>query len=322
MSSKTLKQKSVLAVLVGFVFCFMVAPSTLMAVYEYQPLAPIPGTTVGNCDPTVDPMNPNCRIETSSYIPAIVKIIIQIAGGLAVIMIVIGGIQYITTDAIQGKEEGKDKIQKSVYGLLLVIASFILLQTINPKTLELELSITPITPIQMGTGTSTITSATTTPTGNNSPWPDDSAERAQLQAIRGVSINRPGTCTFVGEQSCTSVYGLGARRLNGITALSTACGVQNCSIVITGGTEYWLHGNRSTSILANNTSHKPEANGGRALDLSKNSNILNNVIQSFPEIVGGSSCANGKAYQGPNGAIYVDEVGSLAFTGAHWHVCF
>lgn len=64
---------------------------------------------------------------------------IIIAGFLAVIMIAIGGIQYMSTDAIHGKSEGREKITYALMGLLLILFSYILLKTINPDILKFDL---------------------------------------------------------------------------------------------------------------------------------------------------------------------------------------
>lgn len=51
---------------------------------------------------------------------------------LALIMIIWGGIIYTTTDSWNGKEDGKSKIQDALYGLGLVLVSYLILYTINP----------------------------------------------------------------------------------------------------------------------------------------------------------------------------------------------
>jgi len=97
---------------------------------EYTPLAPLPGTT-----------NEEGKTDIQTYIPGIFKLVIGIAGVLAVLMIIIGGVEYITTDAIQGKSEGKARIQNALWGLVLVLVSWILLYTINPKLTVFNLNV-------------------------------------------------------------------------------------------------------------------------------------------------------------------------------------
>lgn len=96
----------------------------------YTPLTVLPGTTNSEGQVTID-----------SYLPGIFNLTIGIAGVLAVLMILIGGVEYITTDAIQGKSDGKARIQNALWGLILVLVSWILLYTINPKLTVFDLTI-------------------------------------------------------------------------------------------------------------------------------------------------------------------------------------
>lgn len=96
----------------------------------YTPLTILPGTTNSEGQVTID-----------SYLPGIFNLTIGIAGVLAVLMILIGGVEYITTDAIQGKSDGKARIQNALWGLILVLVSWILLHTINPKLTVFDLTI-------------------------------------------------------------------------------------------------------------------------------------------------------------------------------------
>ena len=94
----------------------------------YEPLAPLPLNADGST-PT----------ELSKYLPAMFQFLIGIAGVLAVVMIVIGGIQYMSTDAVYGKSEGKEKITQALGGLLLAIIAWLILYTINPEILNTTL---------------------------------------------------------------------------------------------------------------------------------------------------------------------------------------
>lgn len=108
---------------------------------KYTPLAPLPGTTEGNCVTDKDGKVSGCTTDIQTYIPGVFNLAIGIAGVLAVLMIIIGGVQYITTDAIQGKSDGKERIQNALWGLVLVLVSWILLYTINPKLTVFDLNI-------------------------------------------------------------------------------------------------------------------------------------------------------------------------------------
>ena len=132
---------------------------------EYTPLAPLPGTT-----------NEEGKTDIQTYIPGIFKLAIGIASVLAVLMIIIGGVEYITTDAIQGKSDGKARIQNALLGLVLVLVSWILLYTINPKLTVFNLNVETTTSEQTS-GSGDTTGNTNEDTGysseDSSRWTED-----------------------------------------------------------------------------------------------------------------------------------------------------
>ena len=69
------------------------------------------------------------------YFNIMVEIAIGLCAVLAVIMIVIGGIQYMGDESIFGKTEAKGKIIQSIFGLLIALGAFALLNTIDPALL-------------------------------------------------------------------------------------------------------------------------------------------------------------------------------------------
>lgn len=65
--------------------------------------------------------------------------IVTIAGLAAFVMIVWGGVEWMTSAGNPSKtSEAKDKIQKALLGLLLILASFLILQIINPDLTVLQ----------------------------------------------------------------------------------------------------------------------------------------------------------------------------------------
>lgn len=70
---------------------------------------------------------------------------IAIAAVMAVFMIVLGGFTYMTTDSWQKKTDGRQTVTNAVLGLLLALGSFLILRTINPKLVEIDLNgVTPL----------------------------------------------------------------------------------------------------------------------------------------------------------------------------------
>lgn len=95
---------------------------------DFVPLAEIPGVT-----------DQSTAQDTSRFFSGAFRLGITIAGFLAVIMIAVGGLQYMSTDTIYGKSEGRERITYAILGLLLILFSWILLATINPDIVSLRL---------------------------------------------------------------------------------------------------------------------------------------------------------------------------------------
>ncbi|MBY0376503.1 D-alanyl-D-alanine carboxypeptidase family protein [Patescibacteria group bacterium] len=115
----------------------------------YQLLAPLPcpdgatgctGNQLTSFDPSQEDANGR-NVALGIYLNIMIKIIIGIAAVLAMVMIVIGGIEYMTSELISSKEAGKQRITNAVFGLILAMASYLILNTINPDLLKTDLNI-------------------------------------------------------------------------------------------------------------------------------------------------------------------------------------
>ncbi|HAE36441.1 MAG: hypothetical protein UR85_C0002G0063 [Candidatus Nomurabacteria bacterium GW2011_GWF2_35_66] len=73
--------------------------------------------------------------DIGDYFNLIFKLAIGLCGVLAVVMIVISGIQYMGDESIFGKTEAKSKILASILGLFIALGSYALLNTIDPDLL-------------------------------------------------------------------------------------------------------------------------------------------------------------------------------------------
>ncbi len=76
-------------------------------------------------------------------LPGLIKSIytysIVISAILAVIMITIGGIQYMGSGSYTQTGAGRERMQNAVIGVLIVIGAVLMLETINPQIVELSL---------------------------------------------------------------------------------------------------------------------------------------------------------------------------------------
>lgn len=215
-----------------------------------------------------------------SYLSAIFRLGVGFAIALSVLMFAIGGIQYMTSDAIPVKESARSRINNAVLGLLLALLSYVILLTINPALVSFDLSSTG----GGGAGSG----------GNGTEWGEDTGVRNQLRS-KGVTVNKYN-CAQVGQTNCTSLYGLPLNAINGLVSLKAAC---ECSIQVTGGTEEWLH-----------ETHGP---GKLIVDVSATGGLNDHLTGSRSNPANGTCVTSG-------GAKYTFETPGGNSTGYHWHV--
>lgn len=79
--------------------------------------------------------------DFSGYLNAAFKIGIIVAILLAVVMLVIAGIEYMGSDSFFSKESAKKKIYDAIGGLILALGIFLFLNTVNPDLVKLNLNI-------------------------------------------------------------------------------------------------------------------------------------------------------------------------------------
>lgn len=223
----------------------------------YKLLAPLPcadGTDgcVGGKLITFDPHSGDNGENTKlgDYLNLMIKIIIGVSAVMAVFMIVIGGIEYMTADLMSTKESGKSKIEHALLGLLIALGSYALLNTINPELLRTDFKslVAQKVVVDVRSLDKPMVAVNGKYTFNNktyaqgSSWDlSTSGELADLSYSGATVYN--SQCTTVGQQNCTSTRGLDVSVLNNIRDKCASC-----QLVITGGTEFWLHnGGTSTN---------------------------------------------------------------------------
>lgn len=207
----------------------------------------------------------------------------------AVFMLSIGGFFYLTSAGnTSALSTAKSIIFDSLIGLVIALAAYLILNVINPDLVNV--SINGLSAVSTPRTAPTAPSVTPTP---GASWPDDSSVRSNLP---GISFNR-ANCTTEGQTAaCTSVSNLGSAAISGLNTLKSSC---NCSITVTGGTEYWLHSERTT--------HRPE---NSVVDLGRSADLLAHLQSSGTRVCD----VKGRPVYRLNGADYWDE------DNAHFHV--
>lgn len=100
------------------------------AAQEFVPIEPLPGVSYGGSREGL----------FAEYASNAFDISIGLAALLAVLMIVVGGIQYtVTAVSESAKKDAKDRIWGALWGLLIVLSAWLILNTINPDLVSLDI---------------------------------------------------------------------------------------------------------------------------------------------------------------------------------------
>lgn len=236
------------------------------------------------------------------YLNLMIKIIIGLSAVMAVMMFVIGGIEYMTSELVHSKESAKHRMTGAVLGLIIALGAYALLNTINPDLLNTEIKIDPAilevavndrVPQAAVNGRYSNGVAVDTPiTGTIPPRCTTNTQTGCLPLY--VTVNN-SECRRVGQQNCTSTIGLDMSQLR---AVQWGCG---CPLVLTGGTEWWLHGGRTGS-----TNHQV---GRSTVDIRTN-NDPNSPLNRY--LSGGAPLEMNRPYNSP--------IGPVIYEGDHWHI--
>ena len=92
------------------------------------------------------------------YISRLYQFAIGVSGIIAVGMIVVGGIFISISGSVDKKSEGKDMITQALLGLALLLGSWLILNTLNPALIKME--IPNPTSVGLTGGTSTLAVST------------------------------------------------------------------------------------------------------------------------------------------------------------------
>lgn len=195
----------------------------------------------------------------ADYLNLVFKIGIGVAAGLAVIQIVIGGIQYMASESPFKIGDAKSKIEGAILGLILALGVYVFLYTINPDIVSLKLEIQSS---QTGAPTSGITASDISDSVVSAEnkeqldaiLKDEDRVRSLLKASN-IEVNA-SPCQSYGQSGCTNVGLLPSSTISSLSALKRSCG-NDCKIVISGGTEWWKH--------------KTHGQGRPVVDIGKNS---------------------------------------------------
>lgn len=80
-------------------------------------------------------------ISFNDFLNGAFKFGLAIAATLAVVMITIGGVEYMGRDSYASKEAGRERITNAIIGLIIALLIWVILFTINPNLLNFNINI-------------------------------------------------------------------------------------------------------------------------------------------------------------------------------------
>lgn len=228
--------------------------------------------------------------DLAGFLQGLFKLTLGVAVTAAVVIIVINGIRYMTTDIVDSKGDAKKWIQDVIWGLILAFASVLILSTINPQLTSFDFikTLKEAASSSGGGGGGGGGGGTTDPA-------QEAAVRAELE-LHNITVNNP-PCQEGQTSGCTNVGDLPSSAINGLIDLAENCG---CALVVTGGTE------------GDHITHGP---GQPMVDIRR-SGPVTPFIQENGTLVN-PSCHGGPLYSYAGSEFWDEPSGT-----PHWHSCF
>ena len=292
------------------ILAMVILPEIKVLAVDYTVLTALPDIPQGS------------TVTLARYIPLIFNLLIGLSAVWAVLMIVIGGFQYMSTDAIQQKSAGKERIKNAVLALVFVIGAWLILNEINPKLLEFNLDVLN-EPVVAATAPSIplggeLSAATGPILPGYALTPTEIAKNAEMVAdleANNVKVNGGPCATATQTTGCTNLVGMPEVAYSGVKNLQEGCRISvefsstSCGdVTITGGTE---------------GGHKSHGPNKATLDLSYNNADLNDYIMKGlketapPQVVEEvGTIYTRKLANGQNATFLLES------NPPHWHVNF
>lgn len=83
------------------------------------------------------------KVDFKEYVQYTINLLIGLSAVVAVVMIIWGGIEYIYSASFSSKKMGIEKVRHAIYGLLLVLTSYIILRTVDPRLVQIPNTLVP-----------------------------------------------------------------------------------------------------------------------------------------------------------------------------------
>lgn len=158
------------------------------------------------------------------YYKTLYEVGVGLAGLLAVIMLAIGGVEYIASAANpSAKDDARKRITAALLGLMIALTSYLILQTINPKLTTFDIGLGAVGGGVSGTGTGG-------PVTQRPGALTSTEVRSQLAAA-GVFVK--DECAVGQNYNCTRTEGMTQQEVDYLLGLKSQCG-GGCTVFVSG----------------------------------------------------------------------------------------
>lgn len=96
---------------------------------KYTPLEPLPG------------LDKAANVDFAAMLNLLFKLLITVAALFSVGTLVWGGVMYMISDAFETKDTAKKRMRAAIFGLLIILSSWLILNTINPQLRIFQLNV-------------------------------------------------------------------------------------------------------------------------------------------------------------------------------------
>ena len=189
------------------------APSDQTSLQNYVPLEPLPF------------MATYAQFNFSGFLTTLFKVLISAAGLIAVGALVVGGITYMVSEVTHRKVQALERVRSALWGLLILVASVLILNTVNPQLTSFNNILNPVsTP---GSSVPTQQNPTTQP-APNIVGRADQAYQDTIKQITNVS-GAMNSCVSSNEKNevaqgaCPSTPPSGGYRVPGVSTVFPNC---------------------------------------------------------------------------------------------------
>ena len=173
----------------------------------FVPLAPIPGLTDAQSNPTTSTL--------AVFFNNLYKYLIGIASALAVIMVIWGGIEIATQDSVAKQGQGRRRIQQALFGLILVLSPAFVFGIVNSSILNLSVNIPALDTATVSTSTPSFSTnggntASTTDASTGCTVSGTLLQKASC-STQAAAQAFASKCSGTGDvQACQAAYASGA----------------------------------------------------------------------------------------------------------------